>query len=512
MKVKIITLQTLMLFVCCLSQTGLLANNVQITNMVVSGPGAIQFNISWENSWFIPGYNYDAVWVFIKSQDCSNTQQWTHVDVSNSSANHAVSGGTGLIVEAVSDGKGVFIRRNSTGGGTQSGTVMLSFAAPIPAFATVNFQVFGIEMVWVPQGDYRAGDGSTNHTTQSAGSWGSGNSTPRLVSSEAAVGMDFFRNDKSGDNAVTAHNPIPAAFPKGWAGFYCMKYEISQQQYVAFLNSLMLLQQSNRTAILPTSAAGTPALTTSGSLNRNAIVVQTPSSAGVPTVYNTDLNGDGTYGDGDNIACNYLTWADLLAYLDWTALSPMTELEFEKAVRGPEFTVLNENASGNTASLQAISNALTGAGTNMESSTAAGIGNFAFGAGASTTLGPLRTGFAATGSTVRSSSSATYWGIMDMSGNVWEQCVSIGYWNGGTRVAGGHVFTGLNGDGNIAIMGDNDVSNWPGNTILGNVIVRGGNWQYSAQRAQTSDRFYVNSIAENSIRTARTGGRGVRRP
>ncbi len=101
---------------------------------------------------------------------------------------------------------------------------------------------------------------------------------------------------------------------------------------------------------------------------------------------------------------------------------------------------------------------------------------------------------------------------MDMSGNVWEQCVSIGYYNGSARVGGGLIFTGLNGDGNLSASGEHDVTSWPSNVVLGNVIVRGGNCEYTAQRAQTSNRFYVNSIAENSTRTPRTGGRGVRRP
>ncbi|MFN7330177.1 MAG: hypothetical protein ACK5UP_11795, partial [Bacteroidota bacterium] len=151
-------------------------------------------------------------------------------------------------------------------------------------------------------------------------------------------------------------------------------------------------------------------------------------------------------------------------------------------------------------------------GTASEVSTAAGNGLCAQGAGASTTLGPLRTGFAATASTTRINSGGAQWGIMDMSGNVWEQCISIGFLNATIRLGGGLIFTGLNGDGNLNSSGNHNTSNWPDNTALGTTIVRGGNWEYPAPRAQTSDRFYVNSIAENSVRTRRTGGRGVRRP
>jgi formylglycine-generating enzyme required for sulfatase activity len=489
------------------------ANNLEVSNISIVGTTAVQFDVSWDNSWFVPGSNWDAVWVFVKAQDCNGSRNWDHVDLSNVAASHSVSGGTGLTVEASSDGKGVFIRRNSLGGGTQSGTVTVQFATEIEDAAATNFRVFGVEMVWVPQGDFRVGDGSTNNTSHSTASLGSSGSTPRAVTSENAVGMDFFRNDKGGDNFISAHNALPAAFPKGWAGFYCMKYEISQQQYVAFLNSLSLAHQFTRTTNNPTAAAGTLAMTNTANQNRNAIVVSTPAANGAPAVYATDLNGDGTYGDGDEIACNYLSWADLLAYLDWSGLRPMTELEYEKAARGTVFPVLNEYSWGSNAILQATSDAVNGAGTAAESSTAMGDGLCAHNGGASTSLGPLRVGFAATAVPSRAFSGASQWGIMELSGNVWEQTISIGYWNGSTRLPATFIFTGANGDGQLSLLtGDADVATWPLAVTPGTLVVRGGNWESDAQRAQTSDRRFVNSVAENSNRLRRTGGRGVRRP
>ncbi len=49
-------------------------------------------------------------------------------------------------------------------------------------------------------------------------------------------------------NDATARS-LPAAFPKGYAAFYIMKYEISQEQYVGFLNKLTQTQQTARTGI-----------------------------------------------------------------------------------------------------------------------------------------------------------------------------------------------------------------------------------------------------------------------
>lgn len=324
---------------------------------------------------------------------------------------------------------------------------------------------------------------------------------------------DALRNDKAGDGSITAHPAIPATFPKGFNAFYCMKYEISQQQYVAFLNTMSLAQQGNRIAVPPNSAVGTLAMTTAGNQNRNSIVIRTPAAGGAPAVFDVDLNGDATYGDGGDIACNYLSWEDLKAYLDWAALRPMTELEYEKAARGSNGSVLTEYAWGNTTILQAISNSLINGGTPSEVSTASGNGLCAYNGGSSTTLGPIRCGFAATASTTRISAGASYWGILELSGNLWEQTISCGYYTVATgRVPVTHAFTGNNGDGTLDGFGNATDPTWVGTSTSGAVIVRGGNWEYSAQRAQISDRHFVANTAENSARTRRTGGRGVRRP
>ncbi|TAL60424.1 MAG: hypothetical protein EPN85_07250 [Bacteroidetes bacterium] len=484
-------------------------NNVSITNVTVPDNLHIQFDIAWDNSWYISGSNWDAVWIFIKAQDCAGTTTWDHRNLSVTPADHTVSGGTGLFVEvAATDGKGVFVRRNSNGTGTQTGTINIRFSAAVPAFATTNFHVFGIEMVWVPQASFTAGDGSTL-STQSAASFGSNNSTPRPVVSEALMAQDWLRNDKAGDGAITAHPQIPATFPKGYDAFYCMKYEISQQQYVAFLNDLTLSQQGNRTAQPPTAAAGTLAMTSAGNQNRNSIVIKTSSAAGVPAVYDNDLNGDATYGDGANIACNYLSWDDLISYLDWSALRPMSELEFEKASRGITGSLLTEFPWGNTTILQAISTALTNGGAINEVSTASGNGLCAYGAGASTTIGPLRCGFAATASTVRTTAGGSYYGIMDLGGNVWEQTVNAGYYTNPRQPSGGFLFTGSLGDGTIDGFGNCTDATWGTSTYA---VVRGGNWEYALKMVQVSDRSYINSVAENAGRTRRTGGRGIRKP
>jgi formylglycine-generating enzyme required for sulfatase activity len=236
-------------------------------------------------------------------------------------------------------------------------------------------------------------------------------------------------------------------------------------------------------------------------------------------VYGNDLNNNGTFNeaaDGQNIACNYLQWSDLMAYLDWSALRPMTEFEYEKACRGTLPQVVNEYAWGVPAAqpspapiTQALSSAIANAGTANEISTTSGNGLCAWGAN-NAALGPLRCGFAATGSTSRVQAGATYYGCMDMAGNVWEQCV------GGNQSAGVNYggFTGILGDGLLLATGYTNTSGWPawGGSNSGGGIMRGGDWfTNDARTLQISDRWNAqNYVNLNQTRDLRVGGRGVR--
>ncbi len=489
------------------------ANNLTITNISAPSTTTVQFDIAWDNSWYAaaPSNNWDAVWVFVKTQVCgTGSSPWSHASLSTLSADHTVTGGV-LQVDAVTDGKGVFIRRSALGSGSIStATVVLKFSSTYTVAGT-NYEVVGIEMVNVPQGSFSIGDGSTNNTTQSTASYGTSNtSSPYTIASENAIAQDALRNDKAGDGAITAHAAIIAAFPKGYNAFYCMKYEISQQQYVTFLNLNEYAAQLNRTAVAPSSAIGTAALAASSGDNRNSIEIKTPGVAfSTPAVYGNDLNNNNVFdeaSDGGCLACNYLSWDDLKAYLDWAALRPITEFEFEKASRGSGSALLTEYPWGSTTINSAVSSSLTNAALPTEVSTSTADGLCAENGGASTTLGPLRTGFAATAITTRTGAGASFYGILDLGGNVWEQVFQTGFYNGAARTAV-PTFTGVLGDGALDLSGNANATNWGSVTLS---TVRGGNWEYAASKAQTSDRSYINSTAENATRVRRTGGRGGR--
>ena len=504
MKLKTITRFFLaFLFLQVISSKNLQANNLNISAPTVVGSN-LQFTISWDNSWnaSLTPSNFDAVWVFVKRQACVDNL-WTHALVSTVSGNHSVTGGV-LQVDAVADGMGVFIRRSSLGNGS-IGTAQVTLALQTAANNQDNFQVFGTEMVNIPQGDFLIGDNS-NGAGQGSGFNSFGFKNVLITNAIQTAGIGAVGNYKNnGGWGSTAS--LPGTYPLGWNSFYSMKYEISQEQYASFLNTLTFTQQLARTSVNPASAVGTYAIASAATPCRNGIKVRTSGvSAITPAVYGCDLNNNGTFNeaaDGQNIACNWLAWSDLMAYLDWAALRPMTEFEFEKVCRGASPSSLpNEYAWNSIAITQAISSAVNNAGQASETSTASGNGLCVYG-GSSTTNGPLRCGFAASTATNKAQAGGAWFGVMEMSGNVWEQCV------------GGHNFNYSNftnacGDGTLTSVGAANTANWPASGGGQNGGVgRGGAYDIGAANCTISDCILMTNNT-NQGRYQSFGGRGVR--
>ena len=300
------------------------------------------------------------------------------------------------------------------------------------------------------------------------------------VSSEAEItvgtgaGNLYYPNPYSFSGDRTG--PVPAAFPKGYNAFYCMKYEISQQQYVDFLNSLTSTSPSATHPAVPGDRYGISA------------------ASGVYTTTNP------------YVACNILSWADGAAYSDWAGLRPLTELEFEKACRGTLTAVANEYAWG-TATIATLAYTLSNAGANNEgiaTNYSTGTGNANYAATEFSIDGPLRVGIFAANSlnSGRITAGASYYGVMELSGNLWERPVTIGN-------ATGRGFTGLHGDGALDASGEANVSNWPGTDAVG-AGFRGGSWGDYATNLRVSARIMAaSSITSRSFnygfRAARSG-------
>jgi len=492
------------------------ANNIQIAN-VTSVPNTgyvqMQFDLSWENSWRNSA-NYDAAWIFFKFKDNDGT--WRHLNVTG--ANNVISAGYAIIVAP--DFTGVMICRSASGNGNVSLTGVRLGITNLPG--NFDIKAFAIEMVEIPFNDqYYLGDGeSGTYYSNSAGA-------PFLVNSSTIVmGTSAGQLDDGIGNGALA-----AGYPDGYSPFvstniYLMKHEISQAAYRDFLNTLTYAQQTTRTAVAPNSAAGTEAIGVIA--RRNGIQVSVPGNVGTqaPAVYGCNLNNNASYDeatDGEWIACNYLSWMDLCAFLDWAALRPMTEMEFEKACRGPLFPVNAENAAGVVAAAAysyTISNA---GGPNEAVSAYQGSvlqANITYNSTSPGGNSPLRVGIHATAYATRISAGAGYYGALDLSGNIEEFTVTSG------NVAG-RTYTGVSGDGNLNAAGDADEDFWPGingntntaavNTTYGGVtgvtgaaglIGRGGSAGYTGFNLNKVS--YRTAPLGTSARTNISGGRGLK--
>jgi formylglycine-generating enzyme required for sulfatase activity len=458
------------------------ANNIAVNNTKIHGKNVandyqlVRFDVSWENSWRISSNqsNWDAAWLFVKFRK-NGSQNWQHATlnyVDGTAANDGHTQGAGATIKTGSDGKGAFIYRSGNGVGNVNFIAnSLRWNYGVDGVAdgdSVNICVFAIEMVYVPQGQFYLGSGGAEtggfYTYPTI-------ANPYLVSSEAAITVgqsagNLFYTGSYGDNS----GPIPAAFPKGYDAFYCMKYEISQGQYAEFLNYLSSVQATTR---FPNA---------NGSVRHTIGGTHPNFTASAP-----------------NRACNYLSNIDGMAYADWTGLRPMSELEYEKACRGGnQSPVALEYAFGSNSAVNTSS--VSNDGTATETAGNAGA-NMVYYNGSNLLL---RTGAFASAASDRLASGATYYGIMEMSGNVMEGCVTISYSQGRDN------FTNVNGNGSLDATGNPNVTGWPltGNQTTYGVGHRGGSLANDPINCTISNRYYyieqVNRVYYSGYRAVRS--------
>ncbi len=475
-------------------------NGLRITNLSWNQANqTLTFDIQWFNAWHVNTVpnNWDAAWVFVKFRECGApaTTDWTHGLLSTNLADHnfgtvvepILADGSALGIEAAPNNTGVLLRPVAIGNfDTLTATGITIKVTNLPLTGTYDVKVFGIEMVYIPQGSYLLGalDGWYSYSDQGAYSFSpdcgtSGTRTPYNITSENAITLTWAGN-------CTGVN-VPAAFPKGYDAFHCMKYEISQGQYAAFLN----------TVPNPVAIARYP-----GNFNNNRNRLTNTGTP--PNIY---------YSDRPDRAQGYLNWHDVMAYLDWAALRPMTEMEFEKICRGTGPSINGEYAWGSTSITAGTTLNLTPEnGTEEFSNTGANAtyNNVTY-TGGDGGRGPVRVGIHAKINGTRESSGAAFYGVLDMSGNVWENCVAVhnntigydGQWGDGYI------------DGTTALA---NTPNWFLPTTGNNAAasqgagVRGGAWYNNWQYLQVSNRYnaYINAGDDPYGRWADRGGRGVR--
>ncbi|MDP8212432.1 MAG: SUMF1/EgtB/PvdO family nonheme iron enzyme, partial [Candidatus Zapsychrus exili] len=453
-----------------------MANNLSIENFEVYSTDAttntITFScdISWENSWRNVT-NYDAVWVFLKYSTNAGAT-WSHASMSSSGTNPAgFNSPTGFEIVAPNDEKGFFLQRTDLASGnvnTPSVRFVWDYSQDglsdetAMAANTIN-KIFGIEMVYIPEGSFYLGDGNSSsaYKFKQGGSdddpWYIQNENAITTTSTSADGFYYQSSGASGESSTASVFLIPTSFPKGYKAFYQMKYELTEGQWVAFFNTLTSSQKTNRDI----TSANEGGKNSDSVANRNTVSWDS-----------SNLNSSATSSRPDR-SVSYISWPDMLAYADWSALRPTTELEFEKSARGVDISsVVDELAWGNTS----VNNAEAGeiypdadedgdeqisdSGANINrnnSSWSSGDGRT--GGDAQGQKGPLRAGVFAESSTTRTTSGAGYYGTMELSGNLHEMVASVGK-------SEGRQFLGTHGDGELTTIsgyeGNATNIDWPG--------------------------------------------------
>ena len=285
----------------------------------------VKFIISWNSSWN-NNRNHDAAWIFVKySSPAYRIAGYRHARLMSRGHqllyNH-VDKSPSPVFEVPEDRAGVFIYPSSTYRGNIKWTVELALDTAILSDRNFNpnerlIDVFGIEMVRIPEGSFTLGDPDTaayrnyalyrsDANGKPAGLWTVASEQQSIPIGPEVDKLYYYSQEKiyQGDQKGI----IQDSFPKGYHEFYVMKYETTQGQYADFLNSI--------------SSAASQARANFG-------------GKGYEQYRGTIKIDNGKYiATARSRPCNYFSWDDACAYADWAALRPLTELEFEKACRG----------------------------------------------------------------------------------------------------------------------------------------------------------------------------------
>jgi formylglycine-generating enzyme required for sulfatase activity len=450
---------------------------------------AVKFSIAWNYSWrkATAPNNWDAMWFFVKFR--KNLGDWQTMTFTDSG--HTIPSGAAIDIglrdpnssynSTTNRGVGAFIYKDAAGFGSNNFTdIKLKWPYALDGVQQgdrIDLQFNAIHMVYIPTEGFYVGDDNTSSSSFKQ----SGSNSAFQITSESETTVYV---------GATGYT-VPAAFPKGYKGFYVMRHELAQEQWRNFFNSLP-----------ETGSARTNRdITDSTGKNSDSVVYRNNISWD-----SSSLSNDLILPDRDSpnavtycaVPMSYLSWEDLTAYLDWAGLRPMSELEYEKAARGTLSPVAGEYAWGST-NYQNVSG-LSSIGRINEAPNVYGD-NINFSGGIS---GPIRVGSFATlnyGRASRENAGGGYYGALELSGNVQERVVTVAN-------SDGRAYTGAHGDGALDSNGRANESNWPAPTTASGSGFRGGSWSTASSYCRTSDRSLA--AKADTTRASDYGGRGVR--
>lgn len=424
---------------------------------------------------------------------------WQHMLLSPEPDDHL--GPRGVVITPAEDGLGVFIHRDGDqafGSALRLRDLRLRTNVRCEGLP-IKVWVGALEMVLIPAGDFHVGDpkGSEGPTSCFYTAAAKTADKSYVIRSEDAIAVGTGPGELCWDNRnqMGEIDDIPAAFPKGHAAFYILKHQITQGEYTDFLNHLHSHQLTIR---YPYGGQGDYRYTVYKTTTRTRVCTRPER------------------------ACNWVSWGDAAAYIWWAGLRPMTEFEYEKACRGTEAPVADEYAWGSTTLFEA--NVIVG----DESRRPIVQGNANIGGplrhfqGGDAGQGPVPddafrvTGFApeaeatwppkhARGTyTWREETGASFYGVMGLTGNLWEFVITVG-------TAEGRRFAGEYGTGNLdpRTGAPDRPSSWPTADHRG-VGFRGGSWYTIVEAGQVANRRFGSGLTGYSDRSHDTGFRAVR--
>ena len=467
----------------------ILASNIQVDNVNIteqsktSDYNCIRLDISWDNSRHTTSStpnNWDAAWIFAKFRNGSN--DWKHCTLAQD-GHIAPKGATIEVGMTDGVGKGVFIYKSDEGTGIAKWDnvklVWNSGKDGVSDDDIIEVKVFAIEMVYIPQSPFSLYNGECDNIYSNFNSGNTICSEDPLP--QGAITWSVETNwcgAQTEDGKTGGCDSLCADYPKGYQGFYCMKYEISQGQYADFLSTLTENQANNRY----------------------------PNQFGnfQYTIHNDNFGH--YYAQEPDRACNFLSWADCLAYADWAGLRPMTELEYEKICRGPQNITINRIQKDKTENVFFSSdneNSYRSIGCQNENNEYYERVNYCMNSGSITKPETFN---------------SSYYGVMAMNDNLSERCITVAKycWNDSTwnNETGAGDFDGKHGDGYLSNNGCANVLNWQSqNCTCGysacGCSYRGVCWHFSTSNNHVSDRHmaaypYAGRIANSGFRAVRT--------
>ena len=488
------------------------SNNLRIANVSFANinPLAqtvnIKFTISWENSWR-DSINWDAAWVFARYKH-PVTGFWSPIKFNPGSGVNGT--GTNATVQVASDSMGSFIYRNQISNGVFADsniTMTWKYGKDgLSSLSNIEIRLMAMEMVYIPEGPfqlafnediiskyatYLKNASNRDSTTFPIGGFqrvrmlGSNYTIPTIDTSTISLEFITWGESYGNDNDKYSGFSVPndtikikgslgidsnkdgiidnLNYPTGFSSFYIMKYELSEQQYADFLNTIASTQSSG------IGVAGKNITLNNG-------------------VYNSST---------PNRACNSATSNRILAYGDWAGMRPMTFMEFEKSLRGPISEFLDIDyfnrklyniSSSYFTSENGMENIYPQAPSNFGDSIFLTEYNGYFNSGSSYNF--LRPGVKGTNTSTRKISNASYYGVFDLTSNVVDPYIS----------PKNLQFTKINGDGLINSNGLTNISFW--NNL-------GAYWPVTTRNENTQSNNEL-IYSENDTQSGTTKVRGFR--